>query len=342
MAQGKEQRIHYIHNLSYTARERLVGVFVLVAMAVIFGLIFINGRTTHLFEKRITYHAYLHNAQGVSTESVVKVSGLEVGRVSSLDIAKDNRVHLTLYVFERFHDLVRADSHVSLSKLSVLGKASIDITAGTTGSPVLPDGSVLAIEEPRSLDELMADLTPVMEKVKSIVEGVAALVDAVDPNDVRATSKELASTMASLRSISGQIAAGKGAVGQLVYNDKAEKSMARSLASLESMLAKADKRLAEMEPVVKNAASITDEGRAMTKELGALVVETKQLVNQMNTAMGTVNVELQQLPELVSRMKLLMDSTDRTLQGMQRIWPLSSAVPEQQDDTLIKAQPAND
>ena len=332
---GKEQRIHYIHSLSYTSRERLVGVFVLAALAVIFGLIFINGRTTHLFEKRVTYHAYLNSAQGISTESVVKVSGLEVGRVSGLDIADNNRIHLTLFIYERYHDLVRADSHVALSKLSVLGKASIDITAGTPGSPVLPDGATLAIEEPRSLDELVADLTPVMEKVKRIVEGVAAMVDAVDPNDIKTTSHELAQTMASMRSISGQIASGKGAVGQLVYDDKVEKSLAHSLASLESTLARADKRLAEMEPVTKNAAAIT-------KELGGLVAESKQLVNQMNTAMGTVNVELQQLPELVSRMKLLMDSTDRTLQGMQRIWPLSSAVPEQKDDTLIKAQPAND
>lgn len=54
-----EQRIHYIHRLSYSVRERLVGVFVLVALAVVFGLIFINSRTSHLFEERISYHAYL-------------------------------------------------------------------------------------------------------------------------------------------------------------------------------------------------------------------------------------------------------------------------------------------
>ncbi|GAB4289167.1 MAG: MlaD family protein [Thiohalomonadaceae bacterium] len=337
-----EQRVHYIHRLSYSARERLVGVFVLVALAVIFGLIFINSRTSHLFEERISYHAYLKNAQGVSTESVVKISGIEVGRVASIDIAADNRVHLELFVYKRFQNLLRADSRGALSKLSVLGKAVIDISAGSVSAPLLPEGATLPIEEPKSLDELMADLTPVLEKVTRIVDGVATLVEAVEPGDVAATSREMARTLASLRVVSEQIASGKGAVGQAVFSADTERQVSGSLASLESLLRKADQRLSEMEPLLANASAITAEGRTTTKELSGLVVEAKELVNQMNTAMGTVNVELQQLPELVSRMKLLMDSTDRTLQGMQRIWPLSAAVPADGEETLIEARPRND
>ncbi|WP_127476085.1 MlaD family protein [Sulfurivermis fontis] len=337
-----EQRVHYIHRLSYSARERLVGVFVLVALAVVFGLIFVNSRTSHLFEERIGYHAYLKNAQGVSTESVVKISGIEVGRVSSIDIAADNRVHLELFVYKRFQNLLRADSRGALSKLSVLGKAVIDISAGSVSAPLLPEGATLHIEEPKSLDELMADLTPVLEKVNRIVDGVATLVQAVEPGDVAATSREMARTLESLRAISEQIASGKGAVGHAVFNADTERQVSSSLASLESLLRKADQRLSEMEPLLANAGAITAEGRTTTKALSGLVVEAKDLVNQMNTAMGTVNVELQQLPELVSRMKLLMDSTDRTLQGMQRIWPLSAAVPADGEETLIEAQPRND
>jgi ABC-type transporter Mla subunit MlaD len=237
---------------------------------------------------------------------------------------------------------LRADSRASLSKLSVLGKAVIDISAGSVGSPLLPEGATLRIEEPMSLDELMADLAPVLEKVRQIVDGVASLVQAVEPGDIATSTREMAHTLASLRLISEQIAAGKGAFGQAVFSAEMERNITGSLSTLEAMLRKADQRLAEMEPLLANAGAITDEGRTTTRELSGLVVEAKGLVNQMNTAMGTVNVELQQMPELVSRMKLLMDSTDRTLQGMQRIWPLSSAVPTARDDTLIEAQPGND
>jgi phospholipid/cholesterol/gamma-HCH transport system substrate-binding protein len=337
-----EQRVHYIHHLSYSLRERLVGVFVLVALAVIFGLIFINSRTSHLFEERIVFHAYLKNAQGVSTESIVKVSGIEVGRVASIGIAPDNRVHMELFVYKRFHNLLRTDSRAALSKLSVLGKAVIDISAGSVDAPLLPEGATLSIEEPVSLDELMAELAPVLEKVRQIVDGVATLVQAVEPGDVATTSREMARTLESLRLISAQIATGEGAFGRAVFSEELAQNISRSVGSMETVLHKADQRLAEMAPLLANADAISDEGRTTTRELSALVVEAKLLVNQMNTAMGTVNVELQQLPELVSRMKLLMESTDRTLQGMQRIWPLSSAVPTARDATVIEAQPGND
>ena len=40
----KNQRshVHYIHQLSYTARERLVGAFVLVAIALVFSMLAFN------------------------------------------------------------------------------------------------------------------------------------------------------------------------------------------------------------------------------------------------------------------------------------------------------------
>ncbi len=343
MAQPNQQRrIHYIHDLNYTTQERVVGIFVLAAMAVILALILVNGRTRHLFERHVVYHAVLKNAQGVTTESVVKVSGIEVGRVSSIDISNDNRVRLTFYVYKRYRKLIRTDSKASLSKLSILGKASIDIEPGSSSAPLLPDGATLTIEEPLSLDELMAELTPVMANVKQIVEGLSVLVRAVNPDDIRTTSHELAQTMTGMRAISQQIASGKGAVGKAVFDAQGGKDLVQSLTNLNAMLRNANQRLAEMKPVIANATAISADGRNMTKQLSALTAETTQLVEQMNTAMGTVNVELRQLPELMSRMKALMDSTDRTLQGMQRIWPLSSALPPQHQQTEIKARPANE
>jgi len=38
-------RTHYIHHLSYTARERLTGAFVLVAIALLFSALAFNQQT---------------------------------------------------------------------------------------------------------------------------------------------------------------------------------------------------------------------------------------------------------------------------------------------------------
>lgn len=342
MSDGRRRQVHYIHNLQYSTRERLVGVFVLSALLVILALLFVNSRTSHLFESRVTFHAYVNNAQGVTTDSRVKISGIEVGRVSSLDIDRDNRIHIIFYVYERFHDLLRSDSRASLSKLSVLGNASIDISAGSPHQPVLPEGTTLSIDEPLSMDELMAELTPVMQKVKIIVTGVAELVSVIRPDQMASMSGDLAQTAANLRTLSDQVASGKGSVGRAVFDDALAEDLRASVNRLAAVLGEANARLVELGPVMDSAHSLSGEGTQLAGELTTLVKEGRQTVNQMNVALGTVNVELQQLPELVSRMKMLMEATDRTLQGLQRIWPLSSAVPPSGDGTLIEVAPTHE
>lgn len=329
---NNKARIHYIHRLSQTSRERLVGSFVLVAMTILVGLIFINSRTSHFFEKKVYYHAYLKNAQGISTESMVNLSGIEVGRVGKIDVAEDHRIQITLFIYERYHDLVRADSRAAVSKLSMLGKAAIDISAGSPQQPLLEEGATLAIDEPLSIDELIASFTPVVEKLKQIVDNTSALTAAIAPADVKVMSHDLAVTAKNLRAITDQVAAGKGTVGKVLYSQEMEGEVVRSIKSLETALAKADQSMTAMTPLVQGAG-------ALTGELKGLTVEARQLVNQMNSAMGSVNVELQQLPELVNRMQVLMDETNRTLEGMQNVWPLSATLPDGGTQTMIEAQP---
>jgi len=326
-------RIHYIHRLSQHTRERLAGVFVLLALAILIGLIIANSRTTHFFEKKVYYHAYLKNAQGISTESVVNLSGIEVGRVSSIDISADHRIKITLFVYDRYRDLVRTDSHAALSKLSVLGKAAIDISAGSPQKPLLEEGATLPIDEPLSIDELIAKFSPVVDQLKQIVDRTAAITAAIDPNDVKSMSSDLTVTIKNLRAITSQMAAGKGAVGKALYSKEMERNLVNSMKSLQAALAKADQRLAELGPVVQGA-------DGLGREVKTLAQDANRLVNQMNTAMGSVNVEMQQLPELLNRMQILLDETNRTVEGMQNIWPLTTAMPKESKQTLIEAQPA--
>lgn len=320
------RRIHYIHRLGQKARERLVGTFVLTALVILVALIFVNSRTTHFFEKKVYYEAYLKNAQGISTESVVNISGIEVGRVSDIDIAEDHRIRLKMFVYERFQDLIRIDSRASVSKLSMLGKAAIEISAGSPQKAPLIAGAALPIDEPLSIDELVASFTPVVKKLEQIVDNTNAITSAISPADVQGMSRDLAITAQNLRAITSQVASGKGTVGRIVYDRAMEQEVARAITSLEAALAKADQRVAELEPLLKNA--------------DGLMVESRGLVGQMNTAVGSVNVELQQLPELVSRMQTLLDETNRTLEGVQNVWPISSTLPVGATQTMIEAQPA--
>src|SRR5689334_18162863 len=73
VAEKDKEQVHYIHRLNYTARERLVGVFVLTSILLLFLMLVFSKDAARLFAKKFTLHAYITNAQGVSTDTHVFV-----------------------------------------------------------------------------------------------------------------------------------------------------------------------------------------------------------------------------------------------------------------------------
>ncbi|MGH8369679.1 MAG: MlaD family protein, partial [Gammaproteobacteria bacterium] len=182
--QNRKPNTHYIHRLSYTARERLVGAFVLLAIALMFLVLVFNKQTMRYFEKKFTLHAYIHNAQGISTDTHVIVSGLDVGDVTKLGITPDNRIAITMQILEKFHKLIRTDSKAGLSKLSVLGNTAIEISAGSSDKPPIPDDATLTLEEPLSVDQILAQVAPVLDNVKATLAQLDEISTQIDPKQV--------------------------------------------------------------------------------------------------------------------------------------------------------------
>lgn len=335
MAEPQSGRVHYIHRLSYTARERLVGLFVILAIALIFALLMFNQQTARFFATKFTLHAYIHNAQGISTDTPVVVSGLDVGSVSSISITPDNRIALTLKILEKFHKLIRTDSHAGLSKLSLLGNAAVEISAGSPDKPEIADGATIPLEEPLSVDQLLAQVAPVLQDVKTTLARIDAISQQVDPARVGEVVNNLAVVSANLRAISGQMASGQGTAGKLVFDKATGENTAAAMQSLAGVLRETQASLKTIQPLLGNA-------NAASTDLPALLGETRKLVTQLNTTMGTVNYQMQALPDMVVRTRQILDQTNQTLQAIQNTWPISSSVPKPATQTLTPVHPPHD
>ncbi len=313
----EQTQVHYIHRMSYTVQERLVGVFVLSALLVIMILMFINSKTAHIFEDRITLNTYLTTAEGISTETKVKISGIEVGKVSSLDISPDHRIRVKLIVYKRYQSLLRSDSRASLGKLSVLGNSVIDITAGSTDQPMLIDGATLEIEEPLSIDELIAELTPVIKNIESSVQRFAEVMQTIEPQQVASITSNIDTSASNIRDITAQLNSRNGTIGMAVNDAAFQQRFSNAITSIDRAFEQMEKRLQELESTSVNVSKSSGDFPAITAEF-------KQVLNSTNAMLTTLNVELKQLPELVTRMNVLMEESDRLMQGINDSWLFSS------------------
>lgn len=326
--ENRKPQTHYIHRLSYTARERLVGAFVLAAVALLFLMLVFNQQTARYFQKKFVLHAYIHNAQGISTDTHVVVSGLDVGNVTAVDITPDNRIAITMQILEKFHKLIRTDSKAGLSKLSVLGNTAIEITAGSPDKPPIPDDATVTLEEPLSLDQILAQVAPVLDDVKATLARLDQISAQIDPGHVGQIVQNLAEVSANLKSVSGQMASGHGSIGKLLYDPQTEATLTGAIQSL-------DASLKNLQPLVKNAGTASG-------DLPELVNHGKLLVNQLNTTMGGVNAQMQSLPAMVLQTRQVLDDTDRTLRALQNTWPISSSVNKPPTQQVVPPRPPND
>lgn len=319
---------HYIHHVTYTYRERLVGAFVLTAALALLFLMAINVSVTRIFEERVSYHAYLNDGKGIDSDTLVKVSGIEAGRVSSLEITQDNKVHVEIYVYERFHERIRSNASATLNRLSMLGVPTIDIAPGSVDLPVLADGATIDIRETLSVEQIM--------------EGLATLLYQADTATNASAFANLAQTAENLKVITSHVREGKGAAGMFLYDEDFSAGLVSTVESLQAALATATERLEQVKPVLGESKQLVASLRTATSEIPALVSEVRDSVAEARHVLSVLNRELERFPDFMVRADLLIRDTAEVIDALERTWPVSSALQRAQDDALVEPQVAHD
>lgn len=439
--------LHYTHRLSYSARERVVGAFVLGGVLIVLALLAFGGRPGAWFEDWFTVQAVFRQAGGISPGTKVRVSGIEVGRVESFDLTDDNRIVVNLAILSRFRGLIRTDSRASLNLLSLVGLASVEISPGSNDQALVDEGAQLPVDEAPSIDAVIAGLTPALRRAEDTLERIDAVVRTVDPAQVQRAvdnllaasehlvqltgqvaegrgavgrvlfdadleheitgsvstlSRSLIATEARLQqlqttfdaverigaqsqeamaamprlltemgdlmgaidaavdpahiqrisaglaessehvaSMTGQLAAGRGAAGTLLFDPQFEGRVRESMTSLARTLAATEQRLEELRPVFVAASDFSEQSSRTFEAVPGLIEESAMLVRQINETVAVMSDQLYQFPDLVLRTRVVLEEMERTLKAIQNTWPVSGSIAPSEPARLLAPRPSN-
>jgi phospholipid/cholesterol/gamma-HCH transport system substrate-binding protein len=151
--------------------QAMVGLFVLVAGALLAGTVFALGSMSSRQVK--IYHAYFPFAGGVEPGTPVRYSGgPKVGRVEKLGIEPQNpsRIDVTFSVDATLP--VKTDSHVKIMSLTPLGDNHVEILPGTTQSAAAPNGTLLPSDPYVDLSSLMAQVQDLAPQAQQLVNNL--------------------------------------------------------------------------------------------------------------------------------------------------------------------------
>src|SRR5438874_10263298 len=123
--------------------QAFVGLFVIVAAAVLIGTVFVIAGAFGRSSK--TFHAYFPFAGGLEPGATVRYSGgPKVGRVERLRIDPQNPSRIEVSFSVQSDLPVKTDSHVKIMSISPLGDNHLDVLAGTPQAASAPNGALLA------------------------------------------------------------------------------------------------------------------------------------------------------------------------------------------------------
>lgn len=143
---------------------------VVVVAAIFVGIIF-WVKTTDFTGRPYRVKTYFNYAEGVKVDSIVKLSGIEVGRVEKIkfDYEPETRVELVLTLNTKAK--VHADSIAFISTSGMIGDAYIGITPGSPHKPFLQEGATLMSEDPVEMRKLMKKAEGIAENLdKTLIE----------------------------------------------------------------------------------------------------------------------------------------------------------------------------
>jgi phospholipid/cholesterol/gamma-HCH transport system substrate-binding protein len=280
---------------------------VAIAMAVMF-VIAVGGQGGFSWQQYelITKFA---DVKGLKSGAVVRVAGVEVGKVSEVKLA-GQEVEVRLKVNEENKSRITEQSRASIGSLSLLGEPVIDVSPSTQGRQ-LQDGDFLpAGRAPGQLADVAEGATQALTQVTGIMQdirGGRGTVGKLFTDDQ--IYKEVNGLIESAGVVANELARGKGTIGMLVRDPAAYSRLNNALGFLQDSLQRINAGEGSLGKLLKEDAL----ARSLTSASANFDQVTARL-NRNDNTMGRLLTER----ELYDKINGLSGKIDAITEGLQK------------------------
>lgn len=187
------------------AQKTKTGIFVIISLLLLAGLIFLIGKQRNLFSRTFLVYANFKNIAGTKEGNFVRFAGINIGTVETITIINDTTVQLALNIDDKVRQYIKTDAVASIGSDGLMGDKLILIAPGSDGSPVAKNGDHLLSANPLNVDKIMNNLAKIADNATVLTAGLADIVTKVNE--------------------------GKGSLGRLMNNDNLARKMENTVAT---------------------------------------------------------------------------------------------------------------
>lgn len=159
--------------------ELKVGIMVLASLLIL-GVLFFKMGNFDFTKSGYQVNVLFNFAGGIAKNAPVRLLGVEVGKVESIDLqyGDETKVLLTLWLDESVK--IRMDAKAYVSALGLMGEKYIELNPGSDKAPFLQPGSTIVGEDPFQMETFTEKSEEIMEKLSKALTDVRSLTTNVD------------------------------------------------------------------------------------------------------------------------------------------------------------------
>jgi phospholipid/cholesterol/gamma-HCH transport system substrate-binding protein len=295
---------------------------------------------TNLFQRGYEITANFKNAQELKKGDLVKMAGVEVGRVDRIELVNANGVPVARVTMKIKGDYeIKTDSKAIIKFTGLMGQNFVAIEGGSPKAARIAPGTALeSAEQP--------DLSTLMVKLEGVASGVEALTKSFSTDNIstllgpltdfiKQSAPELRAMIANFRQVSDNLAQGKGTVGKLITEDTLYTATLGAVTNLQSastdlkgLMNNANSSLADVRGLIQQVNSgqgtlgklVKDE--KLYSEFTVAASNLREILEKMNRGQGTVGKLINE-DEFYKNAKLSLQKLDKATEGLEDQGPLS-------------------
>src|SRR5687767_11668231 len=241
------------------------------------------------------------DVKGLKSGAVVRVAGVEVGKVDEVTLV-GSEVEVRLKVNEENQSRITSESRATIGSLSLLGEPVIDVSPATKGTP-LKDGDFLpAGRAPGQLADVAEGATQSLQQVTGILQDIRSgkgTMGKLFTDDQ--IYKEVNALIASAGVVANELGRGRGTLGMMIRDPAAYNRLNSALTYLQDSLKQINAgegslgRLLKDEALAKSLTSASANVDQITARLnrndntmGRLLTE-RELYDKINSLTGRID-----------------------------------------------------
>jgi len=238
-----------------------LGIFIFLGTILLILAIFLLGSKEKLFTNTIEIKAYFDQIEGLKSGAPVRLSGYDIGSVSSVSFANDAsaKVEVKMRIVNDLKHLIRIDSEASIETEGLVGKKIVAVTPGSADASEVISGGVIKSKTPMNIAKIIEETESVMGYMKDLTRDFSEIFAKVNQ--------------------------GKGSIGKLVNDEQLYKSAVSVTQSADKSMNTITKRLDEISDIIVNTSGSL---KSIVGNVDATITDLRNILSNIKNGEGVL------------------------------------------------------